>query len=311
MRMVGPTDSLVFLPGIDFLPDGRSDSGRVAVSRLIRSDVVQASTPPFGVVTAFAPTSILQAWRDAGASLVIQVGDLLPRFEPAPVPGLLVVQLTQNAAATLLSDQRVFVRVTTDFQPNAGALNILGYVAGKHPVLARELVMVCADMDAMGSFAGVTVTDFRNFGISTAALLEVARSLSFVSHRWQLPSRTVMFALWSGSRLGHEGLRYFLKNPTWSLDSITSIIYIGLEDEKTVREILSPYDIRFHVVPPPDPPLFSRPFALQPDPAIKQRARSTSAPSVPDESQIMEQAVQQSIALADTTYTLMMSLSNR
>ena len=311
MKMVGPIDSVVFLPGIDFLPDGRSDSGRVTVTRLVKPEDVPAATPPFAVVTSDAPTSSLQAWRNAGASLVVRVGDLVPQLEPAPVSGLLVVQLTHVAAAMLLPERRISVRVTTDFQLQAGALNILGYMAGKHPVESRKLVVVCADMDGPGNFAGVAVADFRNFGRSTAALLEVARSVSYVSHRWQLPSRSVMFAIWSGSRLGHQGLRHFLENPTWSLDSIASVIYIGLEDEQAVRDILSPYGISLHVIPPPDQPLFSQPFVLEPDPAIQRLARSTPAVPEPDESQIMRLAVEQSIALADSAYTLMMSLSNR
>ncbi|MEX0746732.1 MAG: hypothetical protein WD275_01950, partial [Rhodothermales bacterium] len=299
-----------FLPGIDFLPDGRSDSGNVTVSQLVRPDAIDLASAPFAVLTSEATTDRLQEWRDAGASLVIQVGELVPRFEPSPVAGLLVAQLTQDAAATLLPERKISVRVATDFQPHAGALNILGYIAGKHPVQSRELVIVCADMDGLGSFAGVTVSDFRNFGRSTAALLEVARNLSFVSHRWQVPSKSVMFAVWSGSGLGHQGLRHFLENPTWSRASIASIVYIGLADEQGVRAILSPYDIPLHVVSPPATPLFSRPFALEADPVSRRLARSSPGTPMPDESAVMKLAVEQSIALADTTYRLMMSLSN-
>lgn len=328
IRSIGEADSLVYLPGIDFLPDARSDSGEVAVSRFFVAedsvDEAVSADRPFGVVIPPGTPENLIAWRDAGAAVVVVAGELYPRFRRAPVRGLLTVQMTAEAAAELLNTgtqplvlfqgrtievpRTAHVRVRTVYQPQAGAINILGYLSGKHPAHQRELVILCADLDAAGHFAGVESMDFRNFGIGTAAALEIARNLSFVSSRWSVPERSVMVAIWSGSELGHEGLRYFLDHPTWDLTRVRSMVYLGLDpqEEPAVRALLKPHKIELTTVPPRRDPLFTEEILLLPDQAVRRLARDRNPDlnriETPDMSTVMDSAVARAAAMADVGY---------
>ena len=339
LRTVIGADSLVFYPGIDILADGRSDSGSVSVRILVNTDdttgIHRAPDVPFGVVfrEGRVDATTLALWRSAGAVLAVTVEPLAPRFYDSRIPGLVAVQIEPVSLLRLISptaasapfgepvrqERRIVARVRSDYEPRAGAMNVMGYIAGKHPVNGRDLVLVCADLDAVSDFAGVPTIDFKNFGIGTAAILEVARNLSFVSRRWSLPERSVMIAVWSGSQLGHQGLRYFLEDPTWSLPRVTSVIYVGLDEdeEPAVRSLLESRGIPLQAVHPLAEPLFDRPFVLLPDAAIRRMARESRRAArleiefddrgiEPNMSALIDSAVVQARTLADAAYERMM-----
>lgn len=331
---VGARDSTAYLRGIDYLPDARSDSGRVTLGRM----VVAAGPPPmppppapsrpFAVLLTEATSADLSAWQKAGARLAVVVGDLTPRLHAAPIRDLLVVQVTRRAAAELfglpeaelsgfLESRRgeavelprtLSARVAIDYQPRAGAINMMGYFSGKHPGLQRDLVIVCADLDAVGSFAGVPAVDFWNYGIATSAVLEAARNMSYVTRRWSIPDRSVMIAVWSGSQTGHVGLRHFLEHPTWSLDRVHAVVYAGLSaaEEVEIRSLLDTYGIRLISIRRSEEPLFERGIVLRPDPSVLSLARSRDldvAPfEPPDESAILDSAVVRARGMAEAAY---------
>ncbi len=334
LRSVSGQDSTSFYPGIDFLPHGRSDSGAVSVHLLVVTEdtagIASAPKRPFGVLfrDGEADGTTLRAWRDAGAVLAITVAPLRPRFYTDRVRRLIAIQLTAGAAGVLMPtyrsvsrpgeafelQRRIVAHVHSNFLPNAGAVNLLALVAGKHPQRARDVVLVCADLDAIASYAGVETVDYRNFGVGTSALLEVARNLGFVSQRWHVPEKSVLMAVWSGSQLGHEGLREFLANPIWEVDRITSVIYVGLrsEEEPFVRRLLEERGLTLHVISPPVTPLFERPLVLLPDPSLRRLARGrledqTSMGdgdpfALPDMDAVVARAVEQAREMAATAY---------
>ncbi|MEX0822334.1 MAG: hypothetical protein WD021_09335 [Rhodothermales bacterium] len=332
LRTVGLRDSTTYLAGIDYVPDALSDSGSVRVDRLVvaADDPARATIPsePFGIVVPEGASADLRAWRNAGARIALVVSALRPRFEPAPIRNLLVTQITPGAASRLfavplaeldgyLSDfdgevielpQMLLAQIGTEYQPRAGAINILSYISGKDPVKRRELIVLCADLDAMGHFAGVSAIDYGNFGISTAAVMEVARNLSYVSRRWTVPDRSVMIAIWSGSQVGHAGLRDFLENPTWPLDRIGSVVYVGLssDEEADVREMLGDVGIPLTVIRRPEEPLFDRDVVLVPSPSVQRlaRERDPTAPVLerPNASALMDSAILRARRLGDSAY---------
>ena len=106
-------------------------------------------------------------------------------------------------------------------------VNVLGYAPGKHPSLHRQLVIVCADLDA-----GVT-DPLRVAG--AAAVLGTSGQVGRFTRLWALPERTVLFALWSPGERGVEGLAAYLADPLWRLDQTVSVIYVGLEPEREDR----------------------------------------------------------------------------
>ena len=148
-------DTLLFYLGVDFLPDGRSDSGRVEIHTLLIG-----SSSPAEAIAAFqrpgralllparvATTDSLVALRNAGARVVLVVGTLSPRLALRPVHGLMVVQILPETALRLMCTSRanlaaqlgrgthvarrlprpVRLRVETQALPVTGALNVLSY----------------------------------------------------------------------------------------------------------------------------------------------------------------------------------------
>ncbi len=338
LRTVGGADSTLYYPGIDFLLHGRTDSASVAVQTLVVTEdtigVSSAPASPFGVVFRRGEVdgATLRRWRDAGAVLAMIVQPLAPKIYTDRVSGLLAVQLTYRAAeaivendwamispgSTIALDRRIVAHSRSDFQKNAGAINILGSIAGKHPVSSRDAVLICTDLDAMNAYAGIPTVDFQNFGVGASALLEVARNLAYVSRRWSLPERSVLMGIWSGSQFGHQGLRHFLANPTWTLERITAVIYVGLAADEVpeVRRLVEEYGLTLQVIPSPDTPLFERQLVLQPDRALLRLASSRAGLesltdavdpyALPDMDAVTARAVEQAESQAAEAYDVLM-----
>ncbi|HEX7070574.1 MAG TPA: hypothetical protein VF190_07200 [Rhodothermales bacterium] len=265
-------DTLRFQLGVDFVPDARSDSGSVTTDRV---DVLRDLRPlanleagsPIAVIPSdsLAPTAYA-AIRGAGYRGLLLVGPLRPNAAPRPVRGLLIEQISPETAKALLinwpdSDgnahavrlrDRITMRVIADFHEAAGAVNVLGFLGGKHPVHREELVIVCADLDAVGGYGGAQATDPRSLGADAAALLELVRVYGILSRLQTAPERTVLFAVFSGSHLGNAGLRAYLQHPLWEVDKTVSVVYVGLpaHREKDVRNLLAPFNIPLFAISP-------------------------------------------------------------
>lgn len=328
-------DTLLFQPGMDYLPDGRTDSGRVQIDEVLRlparmldEPLTQMLPPAVLVGSAAISRPQLVALRDAGVRVVLLPGPLRPGASVAPVEGVVILQLSRTALEALAEglstpdvadSARVALsyqlrgRVVTRFHERTGALNIMGYVAGKHPTLAHELVIVCADLDAAGHVAGVRTIDLDHLGARSAALLELARNYGYFARLLSVPERTVLFALWSGGRLGHAGLREYLDKPTWTLDATVEVVYLGLdaEEEPEVRALLAPHDIPLRVVPfeaaPDDQPSYL--FVTDSAPRRDSRRRAVSRPPSLRLSEVLADAVTRGQRLADAAHEALISIA--
>ena len=333
MQVLRP-DTLRFYPGIDFIPGGQSDAGEIEFGQLKVGLETALAQPEAGMVVMLeqqALPSALKALQAVGARAVLYVGELTPRSAASPVRGLLVVQLTPRAAAHMMglaegglpqsvwsSESRslphpVRLRVQATYEPLAGALNVIGYIAGKRPDFAREAVLVCADLDAPGPFAGVRTLDPTRLGTEAAALLELARYQAELSQFLTIPERTMIFALWSGSRLNHAGLQAYLRNPTWVLRQFHAVIYLGLpaSEAETVQALLAPYGIPLYVVEPAETTKAQAELVLVPDAALLRlaRARDGSA-SIPSSSvdvpELLRNATAEALTLAEKAEPLIL-----
>ncbi len=330
-------DTTVFVPGLDFIPDGRSDSGSVLVNEVVAvgADFFADSTAiawPSGrgvlLAPEYATPGHLHRLREAGVSAVFVPGSLTAVQAAHPIQGMLVFRLTPEAAAQItglpvqtLSAQytgRVYVlprplrpRVAADYQAQAGAINMLGYVPGGNPAWSDELVIVCADLDAATRFAGLRALDFDHFGIGAAALLEAARNYAYFARYAPLPDRTMLFAFWSGARSGNLGLHAYLKQPLWPLDKTRALVYVGLSDEEApaVRALLDAHGIPLYIAPPPEKPLFARRAVLFPDLSVRRRPQDRALkPEAPDLDLIYDAAVQASTAIAGEAHEMFLPL---
>jgi len=268
-------DTAAFLPGLEFWPDARSDTGRVVADRVALC--VQPRTCPAAPVWVLPDTSAEATSRLAPArsvQAVLRVGPLRPTLTDAPIPGLRLLQLTPEAAARLLAlpasalrahltdtasvtlqlRRPIFLRVRRMGEPRVGALNVLGFVAGKDPGLRNELVIVCADLDVVALPGGPLLFDGAHLGEGVAALLELARFYSTLAAYWPQPRRTLLFAAWSGARQGHQGLRAYLRKPLWDPTATRRIVYLD-PDPGTLAELhrlAEQYGMTLTPVLPPD-----------------------------------------------------------
>jgi len=206
----------------------------------------------------------------------------------------------------------VRLRVETQALPDAGAINILGYTPGKHPVRAEDLVIVCADLDAVGTFAGVPTLDTDHLGVGAAALLEVAQQYAFFARFESLPERSILFAVFSGARQGHAGLRAYLHHPLWALDHTRAVVYVGLDptDEPEVRSLLAAYDLPLYAVAPPPDTLDARGVVLLPvrRPPRRRTLRGEQAfrSDPPRLSDLIDAGVVSARQMAEAVHTLLL-----
>lgn len=334
LSLATPADTAAFWAGIDFLPDGRSDSGRVAAERVTLDPTGRPDTAPAVPVVmvdaANATTPYLTALARRGGQAALLVGRLAPRQATTPVEGLVVVRILPETAARILDvstgrldgllkgaqpqprslQHTLQLHVVADHQPMAGALNLIGFQPGKHPRLASDLVIVCADLDAIGAIGGVGVFDSQHLGTGAAAVLEVARLYSTFARYWPLPERSILFAIWSGAQIGQAGLKAYLRHPPWMLERTRGVIYAGLapEDEPVVRDLLAAHGLPLYVVSDPMHAEES-PVVFVPPDDVPRRARTAATRSGADaanRTQLLQRAVPAAQTMADSINVLLL-----
>ncbi len=103
--------------------------------------------------------------------------------------------------------------------------NVLGKIAGAGE--KEQVVLLSAHLDHLGVEGGKTYPGADDDASGTVAVMELARVLA-AQPKLQ---RTVVFALWGSEEAGMIGSRYFLKDPTFPLNSIVA----NLEFEMIAR----------------------------------------------------------------------------
>lgn len=326
--------------GLDYLPDGRSASGDRLLHRVV-FDPSGAGDEPFAVPPGSAvamlrsrtTTAYLQALRAAGVDVVLSVGALAPRPATTGIPGVVVVQVVPRIAAGLFGRTRreleedlrgtartvrdlpapARLHIETEAFPQAGALNTFGFVAGKHPAMARELVLLCADLDDFGTFSGVPTLDTGHLGVGAAALLELARQYSAFSRFGFVPERTLLFAVFSGARQGYAGLRDYFRHPLWTQAQTRSVIYLDLDraDEPDVRRLVEAHGPSFHVVSPASVDRDDRGVVLLTERRAPRRPLLVGddegeRPAPPRLSALIDTAVTQALSVVDSAHAVLL-----
>ena len=128
--------------------------------------------------------------------------------------------------------------------------HVLGYVAGRHPSHADELVLVAADLGETG-----------------AAALEAARVLADEARTAQELERSVLIALWAPPRTGELGLADYLAHPTWALENVHRVLLVSADTSaaRESRQVLTVRGIASEVVTVQD--------ASSDAPTVAERAR--------------------------------------
>ena len=227
LRAVGPADSLVLAPLADFVADGRSDSGSVSATGLLLAPDALSEAPPAAYDAATPELALLPA---GGRLLVLPARGLVAARVSAAALRRLVGPVEPGGEGqwrTVDLARTVTLAVESAYDAAAVGFNVLGYVPGKHPSHSDTLVIVAADLDAVGEPTGQRLVDLEHFGIEAAAVLELARNYSFFGQRSTVPEASILFALFSGARLGQRGLEAYLRDPLWPLPATRAILLVG------------------------------------------------------------------------------------
>ena len=236
-------DTLDFVAGLDFLPDGRSASFDGDIGSFWINDIEAAASNP-GSVLLWAgpldPTSEMR-FRQSAATVLLKQGPLHAVPSSEQWEGKAILQVSPRVGRRLLSETRrdtarptrrmldrpLRLTVAASWSRLASGINVVGFVPGKHPQYAGEAVVICTHLDAVGTFAGVSALDLRNYGVAVASVLEAARQLSRFSRFSRIPERTLIVAFVSGGTVDSSGLAALLESPLWPRDMIKTVIYAG------------------------------------------------------------------------------------
>ncbi len=257
---------LALRPGIDYEPDERSDVGSATITHRYHAptdEAIGSLAPATKAHTAVilssdaASTSRLRRLQALGVPLVVIEDQPEPARRLRTLAGLFVLRVSPDASRRVFGDpadtaspadgplpQPMLLRVGARTAPPAVLTNLFGFLAGGYPKYSSELVLVCARLHYRTPTGAAKVPE-----TGVAALLEVARSMSYFSRYGTMPDRTVLFGVLDG---GVEGLRAYVERPLWALSSTRAVIFIGLshEDVPEARALLEPYGIRLIVVDP-------------------------------------------------------------
>lgn len=312
------SDSLVLALGRDYLVDARTGVRTMDVSEVLPlrgsadSILLERARGRAVVVQSREVTDDLyRRLASAGASSVFQVGALSPGPARQAAGEMAVFQVTTTAAANILGlpltalasvfdepeVRRLRVPVSLEAVrrelPAIDALNVLGYVAGQDPVLQNELVIVCADLDALAGSPGARAAMRSSLG--AAVTLELARVYAAFAERTVTPRRTILFAVWSGGTEGYAGLQAYLRQPLWTFAQTKQLVYVGLSEADTpvVQALAATARLPLTIIPLPE--------------AVAERYAS-SAPSEP--SALLTVATSDALALLGQAHRVVLAATN-
>lgn len=168
------------------------------------------TNPPAGCVSgtfrAAADSSTVPLWRCAGVN-----GAAETFRTPPPSPPRLTMASSFAALDSVPEAARRIGR------------NVVGMIPGSDSELKNEVILVMAHYDHLGIRGpGVNGDSIYNGAdddaSGTVAVLEIARALM----AGPKPKRTVVFAAMTGEEMGLVGTRYFIANPSISLDRVVA-----------------------------------------------------------------------------------------
>lgn len=107
--------------------------------------------------------------------------------------------------------------------------NVAGLLEGSDPVLRRETVVFTAHLDHLGVGEAVDGDAIYNGAFDnasgTSVMIEVARAFASLP---QAPRRSVLFLAVTGEEKGLLGSKFFIENPTVSLDDIVANVNLDM-----------------------------------------------------------------------------------
>lgn len=166
--------------------------------------------PVLGTISQAGAAKLFAGARTPWSKIAAEIQKDAPTFKPVALKGTLSVA------------------TKTSFTPAASS-NVIGIIPGSDPVLGKEVVVLSAHLDHIGTRAGGDGDRINNGAldnaIGIASLIEEAKR--FVASG-VAPKRTVMFLAVTGEEKGLVGSDYFANHPTVPLKSIVADVNLDM-----------------------------------------------------------------------------------
>ena len=139
----------------------------------------------------------------------------------------------ERPRSTALSDLMVTLQVTLE-SIHGRAENVIGILPGSDPVLKNENIVIGAHYDHLGfgrygsrdsSMEGQIHHGADDNASGTAVLLQVAQQLARSNPK---PSRTIVFAAFSGEEVGLLGSRHYVEHPAFPLSATKAMLNLDM-----------------------------------------------------------------------------------
>lgn len=163
----------------------------------------------------------LPHWNEKEALPVIEISKFLAESILNGSDGLLPSMLDPDYhmstfKAIDLTNTRFLLSIKRD-QEVIRARNILGYIEGEDP---SKVVVIGGHYDHVGIYSGFTYNGADDNASGTTGMLSLARA---IHESGKKPSKTIVFAAWTGEEQGLWGSKYFVKNIPDELNIILNI----------------------------------------------------------------------------------------
>lgn len=106
--------------------------------------------------------------------------------------------------------------------------NVLAYIPGSDPILAKEVVVLTAHYDHIGIDKGVVYNGADDDGTGTVALLEIAEAFMAAKRAGEAPRRSILIMTVSGEEKGLLGSAYYADHPQIPLDRTIADLNIDM-----------------------------------------------------------------------------------
>jgi len=93
--------------------------------------------------------------------------------------------------------------------------NVLGMIEGSDPKLKEEYFVIGAHFDGLGRWEDYVYNGADDNGSGSVGVMAIAKAVAANPVK---PKRTIIFALWTGEEKGLYGSRYYVQNPTFSIE---------------------------------------------------------------------------------------------
>lgn len=106
--------------------------------------------------------------------------------------------------------------------------NVLGYIPGSDPILAKEIIVITAHYDHIGIDNGVVFNGADDDGTGTVALLEIAEAFMKARREGNGPRRSILIMTVSGEEKGLLGSSYYVDHPVIPLENTIADLNIDM-----------------------------------------------------------------------------------